>query len=80
MDVGEDDSDGIDDDGEEGECGDDDVVMTITVTVVVKMMMMTIMVTVLVMLLMMIRTVSCGARWYLLHHCVLHHEWIARLI
>ena len=50
------------------------------VTVVVKMMMMTIMVTAVVMVLMMIRTVSCGARWYLLHRCVLHHEWIARLI
>ena len=54
--------------------------MNIMVTVVVKMMMMTIVVTVVVMELMMIRTVSCGARWYLLHHCVLHHEWIARLI
>ena len=56
------------------------MMMTIMATVVVKTMKMTIMVTVVVMVLMMIRTVSCGARWYLLHRCVLHHEWIARLI
>ena len=70
------DNDGDDDDDDDDDDDEDDE----DVVVVVKMMMTTIMVTAVVMVLMMIRTVSCGARWYLLHHCVLHQEWIARLI
>ena len=49
--------------------------MTMMVVVVVVMMM-----TMAMMMTMMIITVSCGAGWYLVHHCMLHHGQIDRLI